>query len=102
MFKRMNTKSVAKFVELKKGYAPVTLENCVTLTQYVDSLLFKARPLSEIINLVEEAKAIKFTESRDFKTVKRLQAHLRYRGYHDKIAINVSKAGKRRYFGLAK
>lgn len=98
----MYTKNIAKFAELKKGYQPVTLENCVTLTQYVDSLLFKSRPLSEIINLVEEAKATKFPESKDFKTVQRLQAHLKYRGYHDKIEVTSTKAGKRRYAGMIK
>ena len=97
---RMRVIAKANFKDIKSAYSNVNLENCVSLTQYVDSLIFKSRNISEILALVEEAKAQKFTESKDFKTCARIQAHINYRIKHDRLCVNVTKAKKVRYTKL--
>ena len=93
---RMNTKQFKEFKIVKKRYANLTLENCKTLTSYVDSLLFKSRTLDEVFKLVIEAKKSKFQDSRDFKNMSILKKHVKYRINHDKFEISLSKANKLR------
>ena len=98
--KRMRINKETSFKEVKKSYATVDLENCVSLTQYVDALMFKAHTTQEILDFVNEAKEVKFTESNDFKTCARIQAHINYRKSHDKFDVSLSKANKQRYTKL--
>ena len=97
---RMRIEKNTKFNEVKKSYSNVTLDNCVSLTQYVDALIFKSRNLQEILDLVNEAKSIKFQESKDFSTVTRIASHIAYRQRHDKFAVNKTKENKVRYIKL--
>ena len=96
----MRIEKNTKFATVKKSYSNVTLDNCVSLTQYVDALIFKSRNLQEILDLVNEAKAIKFQESKDFATVTRIASHIAYRQRHDKFAVNKTKENKVRYIKL--
>ena len=98
---RMRIDKDTKFATVKKSYSNVTLDNCVSLTQYVDALIFKSRNLNEILKLVQEAKEVKFQESKDFSTVTRIASHIAYRQRHDKFAINKTKDNKVRYIKLS-
>ena len=99
---RMRIEKNTKFATVKKAYLNVDLENCKSLTQYVDALLFKSRDLNEILALVIEAKAIRsdFAANRDFATVTRIASHIAYRQRHDKFAVNKTKENKVRYIKL--
>ncbi len=97
---RMNTKQFKEFKIVKKKYSNITLENCKTLTSYVDSLLFKSRTLDEVFKKIEEAKATKFKASNDFKNLSVLKKHVKYRISHDKFKISLSKANKLRLVAL--
>ena len=96
----MHITKESKFNEVKKAYSNVDLENAKSLTQYVDSLLFKSRKLDEIMSLINEAKESKFTESRDFKTIAILKKHIRYRQAHDKFKVSATKSNKVRLAAL--
>ena len=96
---RMNTKN-RKFAEIKKAYVPVELETAKTLTQYVDHLLFKSRTLNEVFEKIQEAKELRFKDSKDFKNMSILKKHVKYRANHDKFVVNFTKKGKVRLASL--
>ena len=97
---RMRIEKDTKFSAVKKAYQNVNLENCKSLTQYVDSLLFKSITTAEILALVIEAKEVKFSDSKDFSSLARIQSHINYRANHDHLAVSKSKAAKQRYTKL--
>ena len=93
---RFTTIKISKFIDLKNAYVEnADLEKAKSMTAYVDALLFKAHTLEEIINFVEQARELKFKDNKDFRSAKRLQAHINYRIKHDKIKVTYNKRTKK-------